>query len=37
MKKVILIVFAIILLAGCGVKTELDSASPTYPRNYPVY
>jgi len=40
MKKIFLI-FAVIAilgsLAGCGVKSALESPGDGYPRNYPVY
>lgn len=35
MKK-IMIILCLILLAGCGVKSEL-AHSKDFPRNYPVY
>ncbi|MDR2413007.1 MAG: lipoprotein [Rickettsiales bacterium] len=40
MKKLLaLFIFVGIIaaVAGCGVKSDLDSAGGGYPRNYPVY
>ena len=40
MKKVIigfLILAMLAMMAGCGVKSDLDYPDPSFPRNYPVY
>ena len=37
MKKILLFVFVLTLVAGCGVKSDLAHPNPNYPRDYPVY
>jgi len=41
MKKLILLLILILvagyMMAGCGVKSNLDHPNQDFPRNYPVY
>lgn len=39
MKKVFLffVILSTLVVAGCGVKSELERPDPSFPRNYPVY
>lgn len=37
MKRILLALTVLVVLAGCGVKTDLPRPGDTYPRNYPVY
>lgn len=39
MKKIftIFIVLGILIISGCGVKSDLKRPDPSFPRNYPIY
>ncbi|MDE6481541.1 MAG: lipoprotein [Alphaproteobacteria bacterium] len=37
MKQIILTLAALIILTGCGVKSDLARPGDSFPRNYPVY
>ncbi len=37
MKSLALSLMLLVILAGCGVKSDLAHPNDAYPRNYPVY
>ena len=37
MKVICLSLIVMVMLAGCGVKSDLSRPGDTFPRNYPVY